>query len=230
MDASIEVGVSETGLTYRFRRGRSHGLLIIMLHGLSGDENAMWIFDRALPREATVIAPRALYASEWGGYSWARSVVRNELDLVDYTAALAAVQSFIREAIHLYEADLQQVISLGFSQGAALSYALALAQPELVRGVIALAGFLPGETRLREAGPSVHAPAAERGRAEPRYLIIHGTRDEAVPIDRARQARAILESRGASVEYHEHPVGHKVSAQGLKEIARWIGKTLQARA
>ena len=47
-----------------------------------------------------------------------------------------------------------------------------------------------------------------------------------VSIDRARAARSVLESRGASVEYHEHRVGHKVSAQGMKEITRWIGQIL----
>jgi predicted esterase len=47
-----------------------------------------------------------------------------------------------------------------------------------------------------------------------------------VLIDRARAARSVLEGRGAVVEYHEHHVGHKVSAQGMQEIARWIKETL----
>jgi predicted esterase len=47
-----------------------------------------------------------------------------------------------------------------------------------------------------------------------------------VPIERAREARSALEARGALVEYHEHRVGHKVSALGMKEIARWIKQIL----
>ncbi len=77
------------------RRGQPRAGLIVMLHGLSGDENVMWIFDHALPRSATVIAPRALYASELGGYSWARSVVRDDLDDVDFQEA---IESFV--ALH----------------------------------------------------------------------------------------------------------------------------------
>ena len=222
MKPATELLQSAAGLTYRVRRGQPRDALIIMLHGLSGDENVMWIFDQALPRTATVISPRALYDSELGGYSWARSVVRDELDDVDFQAALEVLPRFIDEMLALYEAEPQHVIVLGFSQGAALSYALSLKQPDRLRGVIALAGFLPH---------SLSAPQPERNAvrskdALPRYLILHGTHDEAVPIDRAREARSVLEERGAVVEYHEHHVGHKVSAQGMKEIARFILRAL----
>ena len=70
-------------------------------------------------------------------------------------------------------------------------------------------------------------PLRSAQNAIPRYLIIHGAHDEVVPIERAREARLALEGRGASVEYHEHRVGHKVSAQGMKEIQHWIDETLR---
>ncbi|HTP10190.1 MAG TPA: alpha/beta fold hydrolase [Anaerolineae bacterium] len=217
-----EVLQSETGLLYRMRRGQPRAGLIVLLHGLTGDENVMWIFDHALPREATVIAPRALYASELGGYSWARSVVRDDLDDVDFREALDRLAQFMNEVIALVAVDPQHVIVMGFSQGAALSYTYSLLQPDLLRGVIALAGFLPQYA----THPERSRIAAQSKDALPHYLIIHGTHDEAVPIERAREARSVLESRGAIVEYHEHRVGHKVSAQGMKEIARWIKATL----
>jgi predicted esterase len=69
-------------------------------------------------------------------------------------------------------------------------------------------------------------PAGTRASSQSAYLIIHGTHDEAVPIERARAARSVLEARGAIVEYHEHRVGHKVSAQGMKEIAQWLERIL----
>jgi phospholipase/carboxylesterase len=219
MRSRTEVVQSQTGLIYRVRRGQLHDGLIVMLHGLSGDENVMWIFDHALPREATVIAPRALYASEFGGYSWARSVVRDDRGDVDFHEAPEVLSRFIAEMIALYEVDPQRVIVMGFSQGAALSYTFSREHPEMLRGVIALAGFFPHSERNEVQSKD----------ALPHYLILHGTHDEAVPIDRAREARSVLEAHGAVVEYHEHRVGHKVSAQGLKEIARWIETTLRDR-
>lgn len=215
MSPHTEIVQSPTGLIYRVRRGQPQGALVVMLHGLSGDENAMWIFDHALPRAATVIAPRAMYASDFGGASWARSVGRDDLDDVDFQAALEVLPRLLAEVIALYPIDPQRVIMMGFSQGAALSYAYSLAHPTALRGVIALAGFLPPNT-----------PASPSTTSQPAYLILHGTHDEAVPIDRAREARSVLESRGADVEYHEQRVGHKVSAQGMREIAQWIKQTL----
>jgi phospholipase/carboxylesterase len=225
-----EIMTSTSGLLYRVRRGEPQGALIVMLHGLSGDENVMWIFDHALPRRdgnraVTVIAPRALYASSFGGYSWTRSVVRgalvrDDLDKADFQAALEALARFVAEMITLYESDPQRVLLMGFSQGAALSYAYSLLHPGSLRGVIALAGFMSADT---SAGTRTASGTAD---ALPHYLILHGTDDEAVPIDRAREARSVLESRGATVEYHEHRTEHKVSAQGMKEIKRWINEVL----
>ena len=204
---------SQAGLIYRLRRGQPCDGLIVMLHGLSGDENSMWIFDHALPRSAAVIAPRALYDSELGGYSWTRMAARDELTDVDFQEAADRLQRFIGEAVTLYQVDPRRVIVMGFSQGAALSYAFSLEHPERLCGVIALAGFLPQHKRHFAQD------------AFPRYLIVHGAHDAAVPIERAREARLVLESRGAAVEYHEHRVGHKVSAQGMQEIRQWIAKT-----
>ncbi len=213
---------SATGLVYRARSASPRRPLIVMLHGLSGDENAMWLFDRALPRLANAIAPRALFASSWGGYSWTRSAEPRDLDHVDFSEAIEALQDFIPEMIQRYEADPQRVIVMGFSQGAALSYALSLAAPEMIGGAIALAGFMPGD------GQHLAGRATESNEAFPQrgYLIIHGLYDEEVPIDRARQARAVLEARGAAIEYHEYPIGHKVPAQGLRDIQQWLKRAL----
>ena len=231
MPPVTELVQSQAGLTYRLRRGQPRGGLIVMLHGLSGDENVMWIFDHALPRPATVIAPRALYNSEFGGYSWTRAVARDELTDVDFQEAADHLQRFIDEASTLYQVDPRRVIVMGFSQGAALSYAFSLAHPGMLCGVIALAGFLPQHNRhshrtgAARSAVQVSTPLRSAQNALLRYLIIHGAHDEVVPIERAREARLVLEGRGASVEYHEHRVGHKVSAQGMQEIKHWINQT-----
>ena len=44
--------------------------LILMLHGWTGDENAMWIFASRLPTEAILLAPRGLHDTPLGGYGW----------------------------------------------------------------------------------------------------------------------------------------------------------------
>ena len=206
-------------LIYQSRSGSDAGPLLIMLHGLGGDEHAMSPFARSIPAAFTVISPRAPIAIEPGmfpgytdrGYSWVRSVPPP--DRASFAPAIDRLRPFVRAF------NRAPVFLMGFSQGAALSYALSLAEPELIAGVIALAGFLPDEAMR----PSTSPQRAWRN-AYPRhgYLIIHGIDDQIVPIHRAHQARDFLQTLGAPVEYHAYPGGHKIAAQGLKDITRWL--------
>src|SRR5574342_128538 len=72
MPAPIETEVIEfKGWTLRTRPAQVHSArLLVMVHGLTDDENSMWVFARGLPDEYWVVAPRAPHAAEAGGYSW----------------------------------------------------------------------------------------------------------------------------------------------------------------
>lgn len=230
---------NKNDLIYQSRSGAVDGPLMILLHGLGGDEHAMSLFTRSIPAAFTVISPRAPIAIEPGmfpgytdrGYSWVRSALPPER--VSFAPAIDLLRDFIRSF------KRAPVFLMGFSQGAALSYALSLAEPELIAGVIALAGFLPNEamqpernggrssTSLRSAQ---NAPAVQSKDAHPQhgYLIIHSLDDQIVPLHRAHQARDFLTALGAPVEYHAYPGGHKIAAQGVKDITRWLEKALDS--
>lgn len=210
--------MNKDDLIYQSRAGSTDVPLVIMLHGLGGDEHSMSFFTRSIPAAFTVISPRAPIAIEPGmfpgytdrGYSWVRSTPPP--DRVSFAPAIKLLREFIRSL------NRAPVYLMGFSQGAALSYALSLAEPESIAGVIALAGFLPLELHSeRESKNAV----PQRG-----YLIIHSLDDQIVPIQRAHQARDFLTALGAPVEYHAYPGGHKIAAQGLKDITRWLEAAL----
>jgi phospholipase/carboxylesterase len=220
-------------LIYRARRGSISAPLIVMIHGLGGDENVMWIFDHVLPKQATVIAPRAPlwiepntpYAEEAsGGYSWFRPAPLPRPDAPTLKRSLGALQKFIEAAIKKYEVDRDQIYLIGFSQGAAVCYALAQAMPNRIAGVIALAGFRPLGTEQPEMFVAEAIGLPKHG-----YLILHGLEDERVPSEYARQAADALRSIGATIELHEYPIGHKISPQGLKDIETWLKKAISDR-
>ena len=208
-----------SSLIYQIRPGEDHGPRLMLLHGLGGDEHAMSLFTRSIPAAFTVISPRAPIAIEPGmfpgytdrGYSWVRSA--RSPDRVSFAPAIELLRGFIQSF------ERAPVFLMGFSQGAALSYALSLAAPDLIAGVIALAGFLPDEAR-----PSTSPQHGFAQAVHPRhgYLIIHSLDDQIVPLHRAHQARDFLTALGAPVEYHAYPGGHKIAAQGLKDITRWL--------
>jgi phospholipase/carboxylesterase len=190
--------------------------LMLLLHGWTGDERVMWVFTGGLPRHYAFIAPRAPLPAAEGGFAWLPHAGRfPRLD--DFAAPAASLLIELPlwiEAAGLPAALASQPFDLmGFSQGAAMSYALAALNPDQVERVIALAGFLPVEEPLPGRFDAL--------RGKPVY-IAHGTQDAIVPVDRARQASQALETAGARVIYCESDVGHKLSAGCLKGLREFL--------
>jgi phospholipase/carboxylesterase len=102
---------------------------------------------------------------------------------------------------------------IGFSQGAAMCNVLAFLYPGRIGKTGILAGFVPkGLDELVSKRPLAGKP----------FFVAHGTKDEMVAIDRARESIAILEEAGAKVTYCEDNVGHKVSATCLKAMGEFF--------
>lgn len=190
--------------------------VIVLLHGWTGDEKVMWVFADSLPDESWVFAPRGLFPTAQGGYGWQSKLSRSWPDMDDFLPAAQAVRSLLRDLALRFPSASQGLIRpywMGFSQGAALAYAIALRYPEMVAAVMGLAGFLPnGAGEFVNDAPLRDIPV----------FVTHGTQDRLVPVTRARQAVQILESAGALVSYCEDDVGHKLSANCLRGMQFFI--------
>ena len=188
---------------------------VVMVHGRQGNENVMSIFERTLPEGVVMASPRAPVTEKPDSHSWFR------LDAPEtFEPGLAALEAFVRGLPETYPVDPARVVLIGFSQGAAMSYALLLKEPSLAVGVAGLAGFLP-----RQAQPWAHG-----GRlAGKRIFMAHGTEDDTVPVKWAREAAEVLRGTGAVIEIHEYPVAHKLNAQGMKDLKAWM-KTVMDEA
>ena len=177
--------------------------VVLLLHGWTGDENSMWIFASQLPEHYLLIAPRGLHEAPIGGYSWYSMIDRSWPTLDDFRPAVSALVELIENWSGPPKANFSNLRLAGFSQGAALTYAFGLLHPERIRALAGLAGFLP-----EGASTAIHGNVLE---GLPVY-ISHGTRDEHVPIERARKAVQLLSKVGAEVVYCESDAGHKLSA------------------
>lgn len=201
------------GLTVKERvpNGPGPHPLVLMLHGWTGDEYSMWVFAPRLPQNCWLAAPRAPYPSPLGGYSWrdeshitvqANISARRWTMISDYLPAAQLLLDLLQPE-NFPGADLSQVSLVGFSQGGAMSYALALTHPERVKLVAGLSTFLPeGADPLVLRVPLLDKPV----------FVAHGTQDNLVPIEKARRSVEQLEEAGANVAYCENDVGHKLGA------------------
>ncbi|MGE5378468.1 MAG: alpha/beta hydrolase [Bacteroidota bacterium] len=190
--------------------------LLLMIHGLTGDENSMWVFGRSMPSKYWIVAPRAPYRLESGGYSWRPPFEAAEFGrptLEQLKTGAEELVRFVDEYASSAGIDVQTFDVIGFSQGAAMSNVLAFLYPDRVRKTGILAGFVPhGLEELTARRPLEGKP----------FFVAHGTRDEMVKIDRARESIAILEQAGAKVTYCEDNVGHKVSVTCLRALGAFF--------
>jgi phospholipase/carboxylesterase len=221
-------------LRVRIPSGEGPHPVALLLHGLSGDEKVMWVFASRMPSDLLMIAPRALHPFEGGGYTWHPNPLNKWPDLTDFRPAVQKVLELLdtlqsRNDLQLSsgnslpEADYARVSLVGFSQGAALSYSLAMLHPQRVALLAGLAGFLPEGTEEL---------AAQRPLQGKKVFITHGTKDQTVPVARARNARDILSTAGAEVAYCEEETGHKLSVACFRSLADFFNenKTLLSSA
>ncbi len=185
--------------------------ILLLLHGWTGDETVMWIFTRSLPEDYWIFAPRGPVPAAEGGYGW---MPRDESTeswpvLADFKGIADALLDAFQHWTHQAHLPRVPFDVMGFSQGAAMSYALAAYYPHLIKRVIALAGFLPR---------SESVPGPYRALNGKNIYIAHGTKDDTVPLHFATEAVRILESAGAQVTYCESDVGHKLSASCLRGL------------
>ena len=215
LDSLHKINIEGWIMRMRLPPGDDPHPLIVLLHGWTGDEKAMWIFAPRLPENAILLAPRGLYPASMGGFEWQENHTRGWPRWDDFLPVIDALLSiFIPE--NFASADLAQVSLVGFSQGAALAYSLVLLHPERVRSLAGLSGFMPeGAANLILKRPLEGKPV----------FVAHGKQDVLVPVDRARQAVSLLQQAGAQVSYCEHDVGHKLNAACFRSMQAFFEQT-----
>lgn len=211
--SSYEVSIS--GLIHRVWQPSAEGThpTIVLIHGKAGNEDVSWVFSRQLPKEWLIVAPRAIYVDEKnGGYSWE---IRNTQDWSTFDSlkpATNALHQFIQSLPELYGADLDNLYLMGFSQGAALSYAYTMRHPDIIQGLATMVGFVPSEVEQQEEYSNLK---------NKRIWMAVGREDETIPLIDARNGAKVLIDAGVKLQYNEYDTGHKMNRQGMKDLAKW---------
>lgn len=177
--------------------------ILLMLHGWTGDENAMWVFAGGFPKNLWIIAPRAPYNAEPSGYSWRVPQPRGWPSMDTLRPAAAMLDDLVERFSVANALDEQKIDVIGFSQGGAMAVAFAMCYPQRIHRLGVLAGFAPQQSEEFAMGRPLEGIHT---------FVAHGTADETIPIAFARQSVGILEQAGAIIDYCESDVGHKVSA------------------
>jgi phospholipase/carboxylesterase len=212
----LEENLNIDGIQVRIRRPDALEVqaAILLLHGWTGDEYSMQIFESRLPQNVIMISPRGLYPTPLGGFSWQENFQRKWPLLSDLSPAVARLMDMLVDGA-FRDADLSQFSVVGFSQGAALAYTLACLHPRRISRLAGLSGFIPDDMEpILQGSPLIDMPV----------FVAHGSKDELVPVDKARSAVETLEKGGARVTYCEDAVGHKLSANCFRGLEAFFAQ------
>jgi phospholipase/carboxylesterase len=199
---------------------------VIWLHGLGADGHD---FEPIVPELGLGAAPRIRFVFPHapvqavtinGGESmraWYDIYNDRRQDEAGIRASQARVEALLARERERGVPSHRTVLA-GFSQGGAIALQTGLRHAERLAGILALSTYLPlPETVDFEASPA--------NRDVP-IMMMHGTQDPLILLERASFSRRTLEELGYSVEWQQYRMQHAVCAEQIVEIGAWLRRVL----
>ncbi|MNI53236.1 Carboxylesterase 2 [compost metagenome] len=191
--------------------------LVIFLHGYGSNEQDLFGIKDELPSAYNYLSVRAPMVMQEGSYQWFRKkgegAYNGETD--DLKSSGQLLLDFVVQATKKYHTQPEKVFLVGFSQGAIMSYEVALRHPEAVGGIAALSG------RILPVLKSELKPDEKRQSLA--IFIGHGTADQRLPFSDGTEANSLLQSISLEPEFHAYQgVGHSISAEEMQDLSAWL--------
>ncbi|QLE55440.1 alpha/beta hydrolase [Nostoc sp. TCL26-01] len=183
--------------------------LIVTLHGwgANADDVASLMPYFNLP-DYQFVFPNAPYPYPYSplGRAWYDLRVENMYE--GLAESREQLKNFVLSLESSTGVPLSRTVLSGFSQGGAMTFDVGSKLP--LAGLVVMSGYLHPE-----------AIAPDNTNIPP-TLILHGRRDEVVPLQAAIKARQTVESLGVPVQYHEFDTGHEINLQMLDVSRNFI--------
>lgn len=195
--------------------------MLLLLHGVGSHEGDLFSMAPALDERFFVVSARAPITLMPSAYAWFHvefTPTGPVINPQDAEQSRLKLLDFIDELVTAYQLDPQQIYLMGFSQGAIMSLSLALTRPEKLAGVVAMSGRILPQVLPVQAKPEALEDLP--------IFVVHGTRDQRLPIAYGRNSRDTLLKLPVALTYREYPMGHEVSAESFQDVRGWLKEQL----
>lgn len=200
--------MTDLGFVHGFERGNSTRTLLL-LHGTGGNEDDMLPLGRRIDAQAALLSPRGKVL-ENGAARFFRRLAEGVFDEEDVVRRARELAEFVDRAAAEYEFDSNQLIAIGYSNGANVAAAMLLLGLAKFRGAILLRAMMPLTT------PDV--PRLDQHRV----LISVGEKDEIVPPDEGKRLADALRWAGADATVETQIAGHNLVLNDIVVAQRWL--------
>lgn len=210
--------------------------LVVFIHGYNGSPEAIDYAVQGLKaclKDAVIVVPRAPYSCEKNGdnlqwlsfykedpevrFRHPQASVEEIYDIFDrlgndFGEVAGQMNAFIDEQQKIWSIDDAHTYIMGFSQGAMISIYTALTRRALLAGCVAVAGIVPGKSRLCKEIVS-----------KPPFLLLHGRDDATVQYKTVPATVSWFEAQGLNFQLHEFDnLAHRMNDAEMQKAADFI--------
>lgn len=191
--------------------------LVILIHGVGSNEENMMQVASLLEEDYLIVSARGPMTFSENAFGWYNIDFSTGVPVYNYEEASVSIQKLTELISSLqkeYKISQLNTVLIGFSQGAVMSYSVALEQPSLIGKVIGISGRILKETKKKLN--SVHF------KNKPKFLIIHGESDKVLPLTYAQETLKTLTDTNLEANLITHPHGHSIPSTYKMQIRTFI--------
>lgn len=191
--------------------------LLLLLHGVGGNEQNLFSFANDLPDNFLVVSARGPLTLGPESFAWFQVNFTSghpQINEQQAEAARVTILDFIESLKNELDFDDKQVYLMGFSQGGIMSYSVALTEPEKIKGIAVMSGRL-----LPEVKPLI---ADEKRLEKLKVFVSHGRQDAVLSFPFATDAVSYLQTKGIKPEFHQYEEGHTINKQMFDDVNLWL--------
>ena len=193
---------------HEFVSGTS-GRTLLLLHGTGGNEHDLIPLGRELDPNAALLSPRGKIL-ENGMPRFFRRLAEGVFDVEDLKQRTNELADFVAAAAQHYKLAANQIIAVGYSNGANIAASMLLLRPEILHAAILFRAMVP---LVPENLPNLSSV---------RVWIGAGDQDPIIPVSEAQRLVELLRRAGAEVTIRFANATHGLTDADVKTARRWL--------
>ncbi|MDH4423868.1 MULTISPECIES: alpha/beta hydrolase [Bacillus] len=187
--------------------------VLLLLHGTGGNELDLLPLAERIDAEASVLSVRG-NVLENGMPRFFRRLAEGIFDEEDLIFRTKELNGFLDEAAKTYEFDRNNIVAIGYSNGANIAASLLFHYENALKGAILHHPMVP---RRGMQLPDL---------AEKAVFIAAGTNDPICSPSESEELKTLLESANASVMMHWENRGHQLTIGEVEKAKEWYDKII----
>ncbi|AXF57287.1 alpha/beta hydrolase [Salicibibacter kimchii] len=185
--------------------------VLLLLHGTGGDENDLLPLAQMIAPESSVLSVRG-NVSEGGMPRFFRRLAEGVFDEEDLVKRTKELADFLDESAENYGFDRNQIVAVGYSNGANIAASLLYHYEDVLKGAILHHPMVP----LR----NVTLPSLK----ELPVFIGAGKQDPICSPEETKELGSTLKTAGANVELFWENTGHQLTKNEVEAASEWFKK------